>query len=884
MEFTNLRFLTLLIFVFSLNIQAKESFYECDVEISESDTLFSGGSGTKEDPFLMSTLNDLVFLSENQQYIMGQYYFIQINDIDASSSINLNGGAGFLPIGNIDDAFFNGQYDGNGYVIDQLYINRPNMQVVSFMGRIANTGENLAVQDLGLTNIHFIGGTVHTGGFVGFLANSSIERCFVTGTLDAEGPSGFVSVATGSSIKNCYTKINIASNNFAFGFSAYVLSNIEKCYSVLTTGPNSSINSYASMSSNAPANAFDDSYYLETGMSNSLNYGETGLSSSEMQNQSNFEGWDFENVWYMSDDNDGHPQLRVLVDPVEIYDYVYQDENWIPAEPTGNQAENSSVYFDDDYTLNNDLSIGEIQIRYLSTVNVESTLAVNDKLNIEGELTFSSNENHIGQIGKLQDGVEINGEVTVERYIPVNRSFRFVTSGVNSTNSIHENWQENGESPIGFGTHITGSTTGSNGIDVTETGNPSMFGFNNSNQSWFAVDNTDQDHLEAGQAYRLYIRGDRNVDLTDNESESVTTLRAKGTLEIGNITFDNLGENAGDFNLIGNPYQAIVDLSEVNFTNINTSFGWVWDPNMNQDGAYVVVDLNDGSNTGSSTANEFLQPGQSLFLQTLNDGAASVTFTESSKNVDEMNNSVFSENQSSSINLKLYKTETLADNAREMDALQINFNTNSNDNIDSNDASKLGNPGENLARQQGDHFLSLENRSLPSEETDLDLAIYNFQNQNQNYTLVLETENFENRKVYLNDRYTDESVILDENSNLAQFEFNIDATIPASIDMNRFYLFIENTTLSVNDESLASEFTIYPNPVKNDKFTVQSIKGNIDEAEIKIFNLQGQNVFSKTSNFESGKIQIHTEDLASGVYFVDIKQNNRSFKEKLIVE
>ena len=884
MEFTNLRFLTLLIFVFSLNIQAKKNFYECDLEISESDTLFSGGSGTKEDPFLMSTLNDLVFLSENQQYIMGQYYFIQINDIDASSSINLNGGAGFLPIGNIDDAFFNGQYDGNGYVIDQLYINRPNMQVVSFMGRIANTGENLAVQDLGLTNIHFIGGTVHTGGFVGFLANSSIERCFVTGTLDAEAPSGFVSVATGSSIKNCYTKINIASNNFAFGFSAYVLSNIEKCYSVLTIDSNFSINSYASMSSNAPANTFDDSYYLETGISNSFNYGETGLSSSEMQNQSNFEGWDFENVWYMSDDNDGHPQLRVLVDPVEIYDYVYQDANWTPAEPTGNQAENSSVYFDDNYTINNDLSIGEIQIRYLSTVNVESTLSVNDKLNVEGELIFSSNENHIGQIGELPDGVEINGEVTVERYIPVNRSFRFVTSGVNSINSIHENWQENGESPIGFGTHITGSTTGSNGFDITETGNPSMFGFDNSNQTWFAVGNTDQDHLEAGQAYRLYIRGDRNVDLTDNESESVTTLRAKGTLETGNITFDNLGENAGDFNLIGNPYQAIVDLNEVNFTNINPSFGWVWDPNMNQDGAYVVVDLNDGSNTGSSTANEFLQPGQSLFLQTLNDGAASVTFTENAKNVDEMNNSVFSENQSSSLNLKLYKTETLADNAREIDALQINFNMNSNDNVDSNDASKLGNPGENLARQQGDHFLSLENRSLPSEETDLDLAIYNFQNQNQNYTLVLETENLENYKVSLNDRYTGESVILDENSNLAHFDFNIDAAIPANIDMNRFYLSIENTTLSVNDESLASEFTIYPNPVKNDKFTVQSIKGNIDEAEIKIFNLQGQNVFSETSIFESGKIQVQTEELSPGIYFVDIKQNNRSFKEKLIVE
>ncbi|WP_127846594.1 T9SS type A sorting domain-containing protein [Psychroflexus aestuariivivens] len=881
MQIFRFNFLVILI-IFQTNIYAETSHSDLLVHFLQvADSPFSGGIGTENDPFLISTFDDLVFLSENDNYIDGEYYFLQTNDIDASASVNLNNGEGFKPIG-FDGTYFVGAYDGGGHIIDNLYINRPN-DSFGFFGSIIGLYAQMqvVVSNLGLTNVDFTGYRVSP--FTFQIVFSGINNSFATGTINAIYlGSGFANnVRQYSAVENVYSSVDVTANNKASGLFDFVINtnNVKNAYAF---GNLNGLNTFGLASVISSSNT-SNMYYNSDVFSGSDMSG-SGLTSVEMQDENNFANWNFEDVWFINEDqNNGFPQLRVFAELTDIYDFVYDDGNWLPTEPTENEAENSSLYLGvDNFTITDDFTVGELNISESTTVYLEAVLNLNSALNIKGELIFSSNENHIGQIGELPDGVEISGEVTVERYIPVNRSFRFVTSGVNSTNSIHENWQENGESPIGFGTHITGSDTGNNGFDITATGNQSMFGFDNSNQSWFAIANTDQDHLEAGQAYRLYIRGDRNVDLTDNESESVTILRAKGNLETGNITFDNLGENAGDFNLIGNPYQAIVDLSEVNFTNINPSFGWVWDPNMNQDGAYVVVDLNDGSNTGSSTANEFLQPGQSLFLQTLNDGAASVMFTESSKNVDEMNNTVFSENQSSSLNLKLFKTETLADNGREIDALQINFNPNSNDNVDYNDATKLGNPGENLARQQASHFLSLENRSLPSDETNLDLAIYNF--QNQNYTLVLETENLENYKVYLNDRYTGESLILDENSNLAQFDFNIDATIPESTDLNRFYLTFENTTLSVDDQSLAFELKIYPNPVKDDKFTIKSIKENSGEAEVKIFNLQGQNVFSETSNFESGKIQIQTEGFSSGVYFVEIKQNNRSFKEKLIVE
>ncbi|MFN2262523.1 MAG: T9SS type A sorting domain-containing protein, partial [Psychroflexus sp.] len=568
-------------------------------------------------------------------------------------------------------------------------------------------------------------------------------------------------------------------------------------------------------------------------------------------------------------------------EPIEIYDFVYENGNWLPNEPNGNEAQNSSIYIDDDnFSINNELIFGELHIPEFATVNVESTLTVIDKMNIKGELIFESNENQIGQIGELSSGVEINGEVTVERYIPEKRSFRFVTSGVNSTESIFENWQENGESPNGFGTHITGSTEGNNGFDNTETGNPSMFGFENSTQNWYSVADTDQTNLEAGKPYRLYIRGDRNIDLNSNVSESSTVLRAKGSLETGDKIFDNLGENAGDFNLIGNPYQAIVDLNEVNFNNLNTNFVWVWDPNMNENGAYVVVDISDGSSTGSSLANEFLQPGQSVFFETLNDGAASLTFTENSKNVNQINNEVFSEIDLAKIDIQLFEIEHLGDYSTEIDALRINFNANANNEVDFNDAKKLSNPGENLARLNNNDFLSLENRSIPTSETELDLAIYNF--QNENYTLTLEIENFETHNVFLNDRYTGEAIILNDEIN--HFSFDVNPNIPESSAMDRFYLKLENTTLSIKDENFETGFTVYPNPVINDQFTIQSKIKHLDSAGVKLYNLYGQVVFSVKSNFSSDRIQIQTEKFASGIYFVEIEHENHSFKKKIIVE
>ncbi|MFY7885664.1 MAG: LamG-like jellyroll fold domain-containing protein, partial [Dolichospermum sp.] len=173
-----------------------------------------------------------------------------------------------------------------------------------------------------------------------------------------------------------------------------------------------------------------------------------------------------------------------------------------------------------DVTVNN---VAGVTI--LDTVKISGVLTpTSGTLYTNGKLVLQSNSISIARIA-AGTGNYIDGAVTVERYIPAgNRAFRFLASPVTTTNFIRGNWQEgvnntsidyaNNQNPVAsYGMHITGSTTGLNGFDATQTGAASIFTFNNTTQSWSAIANTNATNLLAGNAYRLMVRGDRSIDL-----------------------------------------------------------------------------------------------------------------------------------------------------------------------------------------------------------------------------------------------------------------------------------------------------------------------------------------------------------------------------------
>ena len=90
------------------------------------------GEGTKECPYKIASADNLRALrdvandAESNALLTPSTYFLQTNDIDLSrASLRADKKMGWVSIGNLSNCPFRGIYDGNGYLLENLWINRP---------------------------------------------------------------------------------------------------------------------------------------------------------------------------------------------------------------------------------------------------------------------------------------------------------------------------------------------------------------------------------------------------------------------------------------------------------------------------------------------------------------------------------------------------------------------------------------------------------------------------------------------------------------------------------------------------------------------------------------------------------------------------------------
>jgi sugar lactone lactonase YvrE len=549
-------------------------------------------------------------------------------------------------------------------------------------------------------------------------------------------------------------------------------------------------------------------------------------------------------------------------------------------------------------TLNVTYTVGSgrtLTIGNTGTLNV----APNASLTIAGTadfgsklVTFKSDAAGTGVLGTITGSLTNADNVTTERYIPALRAFRFLTSSVTTTTSIEANWQEgvNNSSVLyannmnpkpGFGTHITGSSTGSNGFDATQTTNASLFGFNNSTGQWTTIANTDTNLLNAGTAYRLMVRGDRSIDLNNNApTPTPTTLRATGTLFIGPKTLSGaaLNQVANGYSLIGNPYQAPVDMKAVLDSAIGlvTQYCYVWEPRQNTRGAYVSVGVQTGVNSiNGSFATKYLQPGQAAFIRKdANANGASLTFSEADKYLTT-NESVFHQETS---NLSLLKV-SMHSNGTSLDGLAIVFDTNSNNEIDANDAGKLANLDEDIATSNNGSLSSIESRQFPVNNEEIQLYANKF--RATNYTLKTTLENYSGPTPYLLDTYTQNYTLLDGNLETI-YPFSVDSTVPNSVATNRFKIVFSNAALNTTD--FEKGCYLYPNPSTDSAFYVH-LNGLNSSTKVTLFNTLGQQIQLNVNTTENNSYFCKTTfKLPTGTYIVVIEQDGKKATKKWMVQ
>ena len=269
--------------------------------------LFAGGDGSSGNPYEIYSPEGLDAIRDEPA---AEYEIV--DDIDLGVA-PWNTGAGWVPIPN-----FSGTLEGNGKIIENLFINGTTDDLGLLAKASAATIENLGLKgvdvsgsgnyvgglvgqvELGgtttMTNVYVTGvvsGDEYVGGLTGKSADSTISQSFTDVTVTATGKwaGGVVGRITNGSITNSYTLGDVSGTNYVGGAVGQTFVPISNSYSAgLVSGTGANVGAFSG--SGSPT----DSYFRDlTGQADGT-LG-TGLTTAAMLDSTNFGGFNFTTIW-----------------------------------------------------------------------------------------------------------------------------------------------------------------------------------------------------------------------------------------------------------------------------------------------------------------------------------------------------------------------------------------------------------------------------------------------------------------------------------------------------------------------------------------------------------------------------------------------------------
>lgn len=287
--------------------------YQLDIE----DYLVS-----EDDTYLISSLDDFKAFSAFAH--QGLNFRLE-TDIDLQSEPNFT-----IP-------YFNGNFDGQNFVIRNLNLNIFNSNVGLFGVLESATISNLIIENAEVVGQDFTGilagfstgdiinchvnGNVSGTNCIGLLngyqsGKSTVSKCSANGLIEnGQYAGGLIGFAMGNSeisnycvISDCYSRGNGVS--YVGGISSDIkFTKVENCYSTLTSDSDNSSNALFWVVYDADIN---NCFWSEevSGMTDEEG---TGISEEAMHSISTFTdaGWDFNEIWAINQNiNDGFPYLQ----------------------------------------------------------------------------------------------------------------------------------------------------------------------------------------------------------------------------------------------------------------------------------------------------------------------------------------------------------------------------------------------------------------------------------------------------------------------------------------------------------------------------------------------------------------------------------------------
>ena len=418
----------------------------------------------------------------------------------------------------------------------------------------------------------------------------------------------------------------------------------------------------------------------------------------------------------------------------------------------------------------------------LKDLNIIGTTTLANALNLYGTLTSTSGTLNTGgnlTLKSVSTGTavvapvsgNINGTVTVERYIPQGyAAHRDLGVCVSGAGTLANTWGQ------------------SLNFDSTYTYKASS--------GWSAVVNTNV--LQQYKGYRVLVLGYKAPAFpttTISNMNSSVTLSYSGTLLTGNQIIPLTG-GQDKYSFISNPYASQVDFDALATSGLYNGY-WYLDPTTlygtYENYNYYGVNIG-ASNIYGRSGTKYLQPGQAFFVCSNTSGTPSLTFTEGAKNNNNAQAAIFG------VTTLLNRIATgLFANGKNLDGAVVVFNSKFSNSIAKEDGLKINNQAENLTFTVSGKDLCANGWGLPTATDGLPLHLYHL-NINTAYTLRLDASQFVGNglSAYINDNLLNKQTLLVGDSNTVSFTTTTDTAIYS----NRYSVVFKPTTLPVRTISL----------------------------------------------------------------------------------
>lgn len=175
---------------------------------------FAGGKGTEEEPYLIADAGQLDRLRNYLGPDFTGYYFQLQGDIDLE-------GLGWEPVGQYDEMgllAFSGTFDGNGHVIRNLTIDRPDEGYVGLFGY----AEGAVFRNVILENVN-VSGNFNVGGLVGRMREGTIEDSSVGGSVNGTSRvGGLAGDIVDGTVSSSHAEVEVTGDSGGFGVGGLV--------------------------------------------------------------------------------------------------------------------------------------------------------------------------------------------------------------------------------------------------------------------------------------------------------------------------------------------------------------------------------------------------------------------------------------------------------------------------------------------------------------------------------------------------------------------------------------------------------------------------------------------------------------------------------------